>query len=147
AVAHAHFGPTGYLFAPLCKASHVPMAVSFYGADASSRDYTTEVWRRRYRRLFRDAQAALVEGPALAARLVALGCPEDRVHVIRLPYVLGDGVAAEPAETPRYDVFLGGRLVPKKGFDIALRAFAAAFPRSDQRLVVVGDGSEDGRLR
>src|SRR5690348_14447354 len=39
-----------------------------------------------------------------------------------------------------------GRLVPQKGFDVLLRAWARR-PRHERRLLVVGSGPEEGSLR
>jgi colanic acid/amylovoran biosynthesis glycosyltransferase len=147
AVAHAHFGPTAFLFARFCRSRSVPLVVSFYGADACSAQYTSGRWRARYRTLFRHIAGVLVEGPVLGARVAALGCPEERIHVVRLPTTIPDLHAPGGDGGDAFDVFLGGRFVAKKGFDVALRAFARAFPSSDERVVLVGDGPEDPHVR
>lgn len=52
-------------------------------------------------------------------------------------------------EVPEFPVFaFAGRLVPEKGCDVLLRAFAKVAGRiPDARLVVIGDGPEQSRLR
>jgi glycosyltransferase involved in cell wall biosynthesis/spore coat polysaccharide biosynthesis predicted glycosyltransferase SpsG len=70
---------------------------------------------------------SLVSHPRLSAQ---------RVRELRAEFGVGDD-----------DYLVGGvgRLVARKGFDVLIRAFAAAGLR-DARLVIVGDGSERGRL-
>lgn len=71
--------------------------------------------------------------------LVHLGIPRDHIRVE--PYGLDPrfGPGGRRAATPR--VAAVGRIMPQKGFDTALRAFAEARRRvPDAELVVVGDG-------
>jgi glycosyltransferase involved in cell wall biosynthesis len=60
----------------------------------------------------------------------------ERIRELRAAFGVGDG---------DYLVGAVGRLVPRKGFDVLIRAFAAA-GLPDARLVIVGDGSERRRL-
>ncbi|MFO0030982.1 MAG: glycosyltransferase family 4 protein [Cyanobacteriota bacterium] len=82
---------------------------------------------------------------AVAARLAAFGPPQ-----LRQASVVHPGTAlVEPRDalppTPR--VVVAGRLVPEKGIDILVRAFARLAPRHGQSsLVVIGDGPERVRL-
>jgi glycosyltransferase involved in cell wall biosynthesis len=123
------------------------MVVSIYGYDATRAPYVESRWRRRYSTLFAASRAVLVEGPALAQRVVALGSPSDLTHIIRLPFSPVGADLDLPAVEPDFAAVLAGRLVPKKGFHIGLRAFARAFPRGSERLLVVGSGPEEKRLR
>jgi len=62
--------------------------------------------------------------------------PAERIRALRAEFGAGDD-----------DYLIGGvgRLVGRKGFDVLIRAFAAAgLPNA--RLLIVGDGSERGRL-
>jgi glycosyltransferase involved in cell wall biosynthesis len=62
--------------------------------------------------------------------------PAERVRALRAEFGAGDDV---------YLVGGVGRLVDRKGFDVLIRAFAeAGLPNA--RLLIVGDGSERGRL-
>ena len=70
----------------------------------------------------------------------------DRIHTIlnALPQP-----ALAPAPFPsRHDILAFGRLVPEKGFDLAIRAFAQVATRfPDATLTIVGDGKERGSLQ
>jgi colanic acid/amylovoran biosynthesis glycosyltransferase len=142
---HAHFGPAGYR---VVDAGLAPAITSFYGYDASERS-TLERWGSGYRRLFRKGAAFVAEGPVMRERLIGLGAPPDRTHVIPLIADLDDDW--EPAslaedEAPR--VLMTGRLVEKKGFADGIAAFAEARRgRDDARLLILGGGPEEERLR
>jgi colanic acid/amylovoran biosynthesis glycosyltransferase len=147
-VFHAHFGPNGYSWSTLARTTRVPLVTSFYGYDASQLEYQRPPWTARYRRFFAMVGAVLVEGPAMAERVARLGCPPEKLHVVRLPFTNVDvDVERPPAGERPYTAVLGGRMVEKKGFDLGLRAFARAFPAGDERLLVVGDGPEEQRIR
>jgi len=142
---HAHFGPAGYR---VVDAGLSPTITSFYGYDASERT-TLAGWGRAYRQLFRKGAAFVAEGPAMRERLIDLGAPPSRTHVIPLIADLEDDW--QPAslagdESPR--VLMTGRLVEKKGFADGLAAFAQARrSRDDARLLILGAGPEEERLR
>jgi colanic acid/amylovoran biosynthesis glycosyltransferase len=137
-VMHAHFGTEGVLGLPLARTLDVPLVTSFYGYDASSlpRD---PAWRRSLAALFEHGTLFCAEGPALAARLVALGCPPQRIHLMPLPVRSGGG----PQESlDRPHVLVCGRLVDKKGVDDALRTLARAreLAATPFRCTVIGSG-------
>jgi colanic acid/amylovoran biosynthesis glycosyltransferase len=140
-IVHAHFGPQGFAAARPCARQGVPLVTTFYGYDLGVvRD---PVWARRYRILWDNCAAFLVEGPAMGAHLASLGAPRDRIRIQRLPV---------PADTlpyrPRF-METGGplkliqvaRLVEKKGVDLSIRAVAELAARGDEvHLTLVGDG-------
>lgn len=142
AAIHAHFGVVAAPHRKVARSLGSPLVGSFYGHDAArDRFVASAVWRNRYRRLFDDAAAVLVEGPSLAARVAALGCPDDKLRIVRLPADaagLSDVVRRQP-ET--FQVVAAGRFVEKKGFDTAIRAFARALRGCDARLLLVGGGA------
>jgi colanic acid/amylovoran biosynthesis glycosyltransferase len=146
---HVHFGLYGAAHAPLAKALGVPLVVSFYGADATMKSLlASRTWRRRYARMFAAGDAFLAEGPAMAERIAALGCPREKLHVVRLP---ADADGLRELATERPDgllVGMAGRFCEKKGFDVGIRAFAAALGgRDDARLLMVGGGELEPELR
>jgi colanic acid/amylovoran biosynthesis glycosyltransferase len=121
---------------------------SFYGYDAAlDRVVGSAVWRRRYRRLFSEASVVLVEGPRMAERVGALGCPDERLRVVRLPADAAglEGIARRPADD--FVVVAAGRFVGKKGFDTAVRAFARGLRGRDARLLMVGGGELEAEYR
>jgi colanic acid/amylovoran biosynthesis glycosyltransferase len=145
---HAHFGVIAAPQRKLARSLGVPLVAGFYGYDASlDRVVGSRVWKRRYRRLFDEVAAVVVEGPAMAGRVRALGCPDEKLHVIRLPADargLG-GVSQSAPDT--FVVVEAGRFVGKKGFDTGIRAFAKAFRGTAARLVMMGGGELEPSYR
>ena len=85
-----------------------------------------------------------------AERLRALLRPEDRGKVVHVYH--GTDLArfpfrprAVPSSPPR--ILAAGRLVPKKGFDVLLRALALLRERREVRCEIVGDGPQRGDLQ
>jgi colanic acid/amylovoran biosynthesis glycosyltransferase len=148
-VVHAHFGPGGTEVLTLARALRVPLATSFYGVDATAERFTEgRAWKRRYGRLFRHGRGFIAEGPAMASRVEALGCDPDRIHVVRLPANAEalEGVPVEKAD--QFVAAVAGRFIPKKGFDLGIRAFARALGGlADARLLMVGGGELEGSYR
>lgn len=148
-IIHAHYGPVAAQHRYMARLLRSPLVGSFYGYDATKDIFrTSRRWRRQYEGLFREAAALVVEGPAMAARLEGLGCPATKVHVIRLP---ADARGLDGCRRPKADHFLvvaAGRLIEKKGFDTAIRAFARALGgRRDARLLITGGGDLEPSLR
>jgi colanic acid/amylovoran biosynthesis glycosyltransferase len=135
----AHFGPTGQAWLPIAALARRRFAVYFHGYDVGS------VLRRdpdAYADLFASGAALLTNSEYLKRRLVEAGAPEERVAVVRL------GVHPELAGTSGQATGGAGRLltiarlVPKKGIEDSIRAFAAARPQlgPDWSYHIVGDG-------
>ena len=80
---HAHFGQEGCRCLGARRRARVPLVTTFYGLDVSVLP-RQRIWRRRFRRLFGEGELFLAEGPHMGDRLVALGCPPDKVRVQRL---------------------------------------------------------------
>jgi colanic acid/amylovoran biosynthesis glycosyltransferase len=140
---HAHFGTRGWQTMRLADRLRIPLVVSFYGWDAWMAPRQSVEWVDRYRGLFRQSRAFLVEGPAMRDRLVSLGCQEDRVIVHHI------GVNVESlAFVPRrfsgaLNVLMVGRFVEKKGLADGLRACARARQRGvDLRVTIIGGAAE-----
>jgi colanic acid/amylovoran biosynthesis glycosyltransferase len=143
----AMFGPAGNIAVELRDAGLVagPISVGFYGYDL-----TREPRRRGdalYARLFEEAALLLPNSAYLGDRLRALGAPAAKIRVHRL--------GIDPAGFPEVDrrgrqgpvqALAVGRFVEKKGFEVLLRAFAAADLAGRMTLRLVGDGPLRGRL-
>jgi colanic acid/amylovoran biosynthesis glycosyltransferase len=145
---HSHFGGVAAAHTRLASSLETPLVAGFYGYDASlNRVIRSPVWRRRYRRLFDEVSAVLVEGPRMAERVGALGCPHEKLRIVRLPADASglDGISRrQPNE---FLVVAAGRFVTKKGFDTAVRAFAKALRGRDARLLMIGGGELQGEYR
>jgi colanic acid/amylovoran biosynthesis glycosyltransferase len=145
ALIHAHFGPIGWR---VVDAGLSPVVTSFYGFDASKAS-SLKRWRSAYRLLFSAGTAFVAEGPAMRERLVGLGAPPEKTHVVPLIAHLDEDwcpASREDGEPAR--VLMAGRLVEKKGFVDGIAAFAEARRNGvEARLSIVGVGPEEERLR
>jgi colanic acid/amylovoran biosynthesis glycosyltransferase len=143
---HAHFGPVGYECLTARRRLDVPLVTTFYGRDLSL-PVGDRRWQRRYARLFAEGTGFVCEGPAMARRLGELGCPMEKVRVIRIGVDLAD-FPFTPRTRGRPLVLLqAARFVEKKGIDLSIRAFAAARREfGESELWLVGDGPERARL-
>ena len=144
---HAHFGYQGHFCRRARRASGLPMVVSFYGEDGT-RYLRYPRWLRRYRRLFDEAEAVLVEGNAMGARLVEAGCPPGKVRVHRL----GVDVEATPFRPPQpadeVRLLICASFREKKGIPQALMAVGRALQRHPFpcKVILIGDGPERARV-
>jgi len=145
---HAHFGPTACRLFEVRRVTGIPLVTSFYGYDASMSEVVRE-FADRYRRLFDIGDAFLVEGPAMKARLESIGCPSSKLRIQRIAvdpmryrFRAREGTGNGPVT-----LLMCGRMVPKKGYPIALEALAES-RRHDRRLRlrIVGDGPERGAV-
>ncbi len=142
-IVHAHYGTLAANQLPLARQLDAALIASFYGYDATEERFTeSRRWRRAYRRLFDAASAIVVEGPEMADRLVHLGCAPEKISVVRLPADAVSLAALDlPDESSEFVVSVAGQFIEKKGFDVAIRAFARALgDRGDARLSIVGGG-------
>jgi colanic acid/amylovoran biosynthesis glycosyltransferase len=145
---HAHFGTVGWAMLPLKKRLRVPMITSFYGIDAWAQPQQSTLWRARYRDLFEKGDVFVAEGPAMGERLKAIGCPSEKIRIVRIG-VNADELCAtnrKPASPPR--VLMMARFTEKKGFADGLRACLEARKLgADFSVTIVGDavaGDESG---
>lgn len=145
-VIHAHYLTTGYLVGSLTRA---PLVISTYGFDVTVMPRRT-AWRRAIRRLVPRVNAVLVEGPFMRRTVMDLGFSADRIHVVPIAASL-DRIAYRDPSPGRAEprIVVCGRLVEKKGHDLALRAFACAadtLPRG-AILEIIGDGPRRSSLK
>ncbi|MEZ4940498.1 MAG: glycosyltransferase family 4 protein [Saprospiraceae bacterium] len=82
-VLHAHFGPTGCLYLPLAQKLKRPLVVTFYGFDYEKLLNHRPVFRRKYRQLFVGASRVVAASPTGCQALEALGCPAEKLRVVR----------------------------------------------------------------
>jgi colanic acid/amylovoran biosynthesis glycosyltransferase len=145
---HAHFGMRGWYSLGLRRDVGAPLITSFYGFDAWRLPHTSALWRQRFGELFAEGDGFLAEGPAMGERLVAIGCPRERVHVVRL----GVDCAALPFDRKNFGtplrVLMMARFIEKKGLPDGLRACVEAARLGTKLEVVViggpGRGDADG---
>ena len=142
---HAHYLTTGHLAAPIGR----PLVVSAYGFDVSVLRRRA-AWRRALEALGSRVGAVLVEGPHMRDSVVELGMPVERVRVV--PIAAGhERIAFREPAVPTGDglvLLAAGRFVEKKGFALAIGAFAVVASRwPAARLRIVGSGPLEDELR
>ena len=124
---HSHFATQGWTDLPLARACAAAHVTSFYGADIW-KNSRSEDWRRRFGELFASGRRFLVEGEAMRAKVISLGCPPAKVVVQHLGVRI-EGTACvdrKPAADGLVRVLASGRAVEKKGHEFAVRTLARA---------------------
>jgi len=139
---HIYFGNIAVHLLPFLRLERVPVIVSFHGADAGV-DMDRPAYREPVREMLGLTKLVLVRSKALADRVIALGCPPEKIRINRTGIPLeGFPFRQRTAPTDGAWRFLQAcRLIPKKGLPISLRAFAK-FAKTHPRatFLVAGDG-------
>jgi colanic acid/amylovoran biosynthesis glycosyltransferase len=144
---HAHFGWSGRLALPLVRRLGVPLVVTFHATDVTVFPRLPG-WQRvltgldhKYESLFRELDRALVVSRFIESELRALGFdgPTEILPAgVRLNKFPFRGPSLPQSQTRLLYV---GRLVPRKGLDVLLRALPRVTAQAaDVELEVVGDG-------
>lgn len=145
-VLHAHFGTTAALAVPIMRRCRLPVVVTLYGVDASA-VLRVSAWQRRYRRMFAETDVIVVLCDAVVERLVALGCPPEKIVVWRMPAGIEDFPFREPAPSDQVRLLIAARFVEKKGYPVLLDAFADLVSEGrDITLTMIGYGPQRSAL-
>ncbi len=139
---HIYFGHTGVHLLPFIECWRRPCVVSFHGADvmlkAANPDYAMKL-----RRVFQAAPLILARSRSLERRLIAIGCPPERIRINRtgVPLQQFPMIRRTAPRDGAWHFLQACRLIPKKGLTTCLRAFALfqkVNPRSE--LFIAGKG-------
>ena len=140
---HIHNGYRACVSLDFSERLALPFAVNFYGSDVTQQEFLRRA-RPGYARLFKSGRPAafLVEGPAMRAKLAALGCPEERIRLQRIAINPSDYAFRERGWDGNRKVrfLFVGRLVEKKGLEWGLRALAGRKSDFPWELDIIGDG-------
>ena len=140
----AEYGPVGLQVAEASARADVPLYVHFHGWDAN---ILGESWsiRRDYRALFKAAKGIIATTDFLKGRLLALGCPEDKLAVC--PCGVDIDLFRPGSRATNGHVLMASRLVPQKGPDYSLASFARmSTGHPEVMLEIIGEGPLRGRL-
>jgi len=141
-----NFGPVGLQAAKAAQslgADHAPIWTIFHGYDMSS--YLLRHGENVYDPLFARGDRFLAISEHWAERLRQLGCPPERIGILRMG-VDCDAIPFVPPRNPGPNalrLLFVGRLVEKKGAEYAIRALAwvrETHPRLDWSFTIAGDG-------
>ncbi len=150
-VLHSHFGPVGWknhaVLQPLASSGiqKIKRVVTFYGQDVDHLPRTNPAWMKRYRNMFDGSDLVLCEGPYMAKKVEALGCPEDRIRVHRLGVDL-DAITFKQRKLSGNEpirILMAAAFRPKKGFLYGLKAIEHVASEFDLRVTLVGDSTGD----
>lgn len=119
---HASFGKSGAYALPLARKLGLPLAVTYYGGDATktsnTKDSFVRVYNRRRQKLWDDADLILPCSDFIRRELLAKGAPKDKMIV---HHNTADPEKFQPGEKQNLLVF-AGRWSPKKGIDTLIDA-------------------------
>lgn len=125
---HASFGKSGTYALPLAKRLGLPLAVTYYGGDATKTSNTKNsafrVYNRRRQELWDKADLILPCSDFIRRELLAKGAPDDKMIV---HHNTADPAKFQPGEKENLLVF-AGRWSPKKGIDTLIHALTKLGP-------------------
>lgn len=126
----------------------VPYVVRPHGSDVLPGEAIRRFHRldRRMRRAICGADLVIAQGEHLKEVICDLGVRPGQVRIVNNGVNLDDFGCATPYPHGRPYILGLGRLMPHKGFDILLRAYAL-LPAGSPDLIVAGDGPESDSLR
>jgi glycosyltransferase involved in cell wall biosynthesis len=144
---HAHFGTTGVMALPFIRATGLPSVVTFYGVDASA-SLRIPRWRENFVEMFGRMDKMIVLCDAVRDRLVAIGCPPEKVVVWNLPAGI-EQYPYQPRSTtnPTVRFVIGARFVEKKGHRFLIDAFDRVVRAGlDASLTMMGYGPDKSAI-
>jgi glycosyltransferase involved in cell wall biosynthesis len=145
---HCHSGyPPAYVGATFKKCVGIPLVVRPHGSDVVPGERIRKNLRleKRLRRALVSADAVIAQGNYLKDVIADLGVGEEKIHIIHNGVGLETFAKGASFPYPRPYMVSLGNLIPRKGFDILLRAYALVNgPKPD--LIVAGPGPERDRL-
>lgn len=119
---HASFGKSGAYALPLAQKLNLPLAVTYYGGDATktsnTKDSLLRVYNRRRQALWDQAELILPCSDFIRRELLAHGAPDEKMVV---HHNTADPAKFQPGEKQNLLVF-AGRWSPKKGIDTLIDA-------------------------
>ncbi|MGK0187290.1 MAG: colanic acid/amylovoran biosynthesis glycosyltransferase [Verrucomicrobiales bacterium] len=146
---HVYFGHVAVELLPVLRCCRLPVVISFHGADAGV-DVDGESGAH-LREVFEIAAMVMARSEALMDDLEKLGCPKQKLRLLRTGLPLDDLPAPSQRTSPNageWQLLQACRMVEKKGLFVTLDAFsqvAAEFPRS--ALTLAGDGPLESLLK
>ena len=145
---HIYFGHTGVHLLPFIRRWPKPVVVSFHGADVRPRA-DRPGYLDNLKQLLAELPLVMARSESLKARLVDLGCAEEKVRINRTGIPM-DAFPVAEREFPGdggWHFVQACRLIEKKGLRTAFKAFASfAKDRSGARFTIAGAGPMQGEL-
>jgi len=127
-VVHIHFGAPAILYSKIVEKLKLPLIVSFYGYDLSSLPYTLGKDIYMKNNLFDIGQIFTAEGEYALNKLVNLGCPKEKVRLLRIGIKTKNYkfLPRSLSTSKNIKLLFCGRFVPKKGLLLLLKLISLA---------------------
>ncbi len=139
---HIYFGHTGVHLLPFIRRWPKPVVVSFHGADVRPRA-DRPGYLDSLKQLLAELPLVMARSESLKARLVDLGCAEEKIRINRTGIPMDAFPIADrkfPADGSWHFV-QACRLIEKKGLRTAFKAFASfAAGRPGAKFTIAGAG-------
>ena len=146
---HSHFSFIGWEYRTLAKELKIPHVVSFYGFDYEWLPYNKPIWNERYKVLFKDASLFLCEGKFGANLLEKIGCPSEKIKIVRLGVDVKKTPWFQREKKPdNLKLLQVATLTGKKGHIYTVKAFLKSIDTCpNMSLTIVGKHNAEYRER
>ncbi|MDR2579077.1 MAG: glycosyltransferase [Chitinispirillales bacterium] len=146
---HGHFLLESWRNYRIVKKFNIPLVTTCYGQDITSLP-RKPFWAARCKKVFELSRAFIVEGEHMAGTLVDLGCPREKIDIIKLgidtakltPQTVEGNNVRPPDAANKIKILFTGLNREKKGAVYAVKAFikALSITNADLELHLLGDG-------
>lgn len=146
---HAYFGTAGVRMLPYKLETGIPMVTSFHGVDVSAR-LRNKNYKQLLQKLFKKGDLFFSVSYSMKRKLIKLGCPAEKIKVVKtgIDFRKYNFKPRSKPKTRTIQILSVGRLVPKKGMDLLLLAFAKVHKKHPRtKLVIVGTGQMEKQLK
>ncbi|MDR3012077.1 MAG: glycosyltransferase [Chitinispirillales bacterium] len=142
-ILHGHFLLESWRNYHLVKRLNIPLITTCYGQDITSLP-RRPFWRNRCKKVFELSAAFIVEGEHMGKTLAELGCPREKINVIKLGIDIAkiDAYTGVTKNDDKVRILFTGLNREKKGAAYAVEAFikALSMTNADLELHLLGDG-------
>jgi colanic acid/amylovoran biosynthesis glycosyltransferase len=143
---HAHHGQLGILLLPFKAETNLPLVTSIRGRDATLANQPVG-YLENMKMLFNQGERFFPVCQYLADRIIAWGCPPEKIRVLYGGVDLSKYHYRAPSLDGSLNILSVGRLVEKKGHHILIKAFQKIrdkFPSAT--LTIIGGGELQDEL-
>ncbi|NTV20220.1 MAG: colanic acid biosynthesis glycosyltransferase WcaL [Chlorobium limicola] len=143
-IIHSHFGNIGWKNIGISEKLNVRHIVTFYGRDVNHLPVAHPRWKIRYKELFKKADLFLCEGPYMANSLFNLGCPKDKIEILRLGVNISNLTYRPRIIHPDkpIKILIAASFKEKKGIPYAIDAIGLLSRKYKIELTIIGDAPE-----